>query len=75
MKLNIEGHTDDVNDSIRNQKLSEQRAKTVMKYFITKGIQPDRLTAIGFGESVPIIENKTPETRATNRRVELKLHY
>jgi outer membrane protein OmpA-like peptidoglycan-associated protein len=53
-------------------KLSEDRANTVMEYLLKKGIDKKRLSAKGFGLTMPIATNNTPEGRAQNRRVELK---
>jgi outer membrane protein OmpA-like peptidoglycan-associated protein len=53
-----------------NQNLSEQRAKSVKKVLISMGIEPNRMTTKGFGESKPIVPNTTPENRAKNRRTE-----
>jgi outer membrane protein OmpA-like peptidoglycan-associated protein len=70
LNFSVEGHTDsDGNDDL-NMKLSEQRAKTVMNQLISMGISKDRLSAKGFGESVPMESNDTPEGKASNRRVE-----
>jgi outer membrane protein OmpA-like peptidoglycan-associated protein len=49
---------------------TEQRAKTVMTKLVEMGISADRLTAKGFGEMMPIMDNATPEGKANNRRVE-----
>ncbi len=67
--IKIQGHTDDVGTRSRNQKLSEKRAQSVVHYLITKGIQPNRLKAEGFGETRPIDTNQTKEGRQNNRRV------
>jgi len=70
VNVSIEGHTDSDGDNDLNQKLSEDRAKTVMKQLISMGISAGRLTSKGFGESSPINTNSTPEGKAENRRVE-----
>jgi len=70
VNVSIEGHTDSDGDADMNQKLSEDRAETVMKQLISMGISSDRLTSKGFGESEPINTNATPEGKAENRRVE-----
>jgi OOP family OmpA-OmpF porin len=70
VNVSIEGHTDSDGDETMNQKLSEDRAETVMKQLISMGISADRLTSKGFGESTPINTNATPEGKAENRRVE-----
>jgi outer membrane protein OmpA-like peptidoglycan-associated protein/tetratricopeptide (TPR) repeat protein len=73
VKVQIEGHTDNVGTPADNQKLSENRARAVVNYLLTKGIAPARLTAKGFGASRPIADNKTEEGKAQNRRTELKV--
>jgi outer membrane protein OmpA-like peptidoglycan-associated protein len=70
LALSIEGHTDSQGDEDYNQKLSENRAKAVKAYLITKGVKADQIKAIGFGESKPISDNGTAEGREKNRRVE-----
>ena len=75
--VNIKGHTDDVPISTpqfpSNWELSAVRATTVLKYLISKGVNPSRLTATGYGELLPLVPNDTSENRATNRRVEFVL--
>jgi outer membrane protein OmpA-like peptidoglycan-associated protein len=70
LKIQINGHTDDVGDDTFNQKLSETRAKSVHDYLLSKGISPERLRFKGFGESKPLKSNDTPEGKARNRRTE-----
>ncbi len=72
-RLSISGHTDDIGDTERNQRLSEDRAKACYDYFIFRGVKPDRLRAVGFGEDRPIADNKSSEGRELNRRVEFEL--
>jgi OOP family OmpA-OmpF porin len=74
-KLTIGGHTDDVGKDDYNMNLSQKRTNSVRLYLISKGISEARLTAIGYGETQPIADNKTAEGRAKNRRVELKTEY
>lgn len=69
-KVQIEGHTDSVGSDEYNQKLSDRRANAVRDYLISKGIEPDRLVAVGFGESKPIADNESVRGRARNRRTE-----
>ena len=76
-KANIKGHTDDVPIETAqfpsNWDLSAVRATTVLKYLITGGVNPHRLTATGYGELLPLVPNDSAENRATNRRVEFVL--
>lgn len=69
----IEGHTDDVGEVVKNQKLSEDRAKTCHDYLTVKGIDPARLSYAGLGETRPIGDNATKEGRLLNRRTEFIL--
>jgi outer membrane protein OmpA-like peptidoglycan-associated protein len=70
LKFSIEGHTDNQGSKAINQPLSEKRAAAVMAWLSGKGIDSARLRTKGFGDSVPIDTNATPEGRANNRRVE-----
>ncbi|MGD8860887.1 MAG: OmpA family protein [Myxococcales bacterium] len=69
-RIEISGHTDNVGNPRANQKLSERRAKAVRKYLVRKGIDGDRIEAVGYGETRPIASNDTPEGRQRNRRIE-----
>ena len=71
VKINIEGHTDNVGTLAANQTLSENRAKAVMNALITKGIDKSRLTSKGLGQTKPIEDNSTEDGKAKNRRVEI----
>lgn len=71
LKVEVQGHTDNVGSAKFNQNLSEKRARSVMEYFLKKGVSQDRLTSEGYGFSRPATTNDTPEGRAINRRVEL----
>ncbi|ANK73822.1 peptidoglycan -binding protein [Ensifer sp. ENS07] len=76
--LRVDGHTDNVQLSgagrfADNWELSSARATSVVKFLISKGVPADRLVAAGFGEYQPIAPGETPEARAQNRRIELKL--
>lgn len=73
LKLQIEGHTDSSGRAEMNQKLSQRRAESVKNFLTDRGIDPARLTAVGYGSSKPLQSNETPEGRKQNRRVELKL--
>ena len=73
LKLEIQGHTDISGKAASNNKLSQARANSIVTYLISKGINKNRLLAKGYGSSVPLVSNDTPEGRAQNRRVEMKL--
>lgn len=77
--ISIDGHTDAKGSERYNEDLSYRRARSVYRYFIENGIEPERLSIRGFGESIPIAANETengadyPDGRALNRRVELSV--
>ncbi|MCF8242073.1 MAG: OmpA family protein [Melioribacteraceae bacterium] len=73
IKVEIQGYTDNIGPGKMNQKISEKRAEVVRNYLMGKGVKEDRLSIIGYGESNPIADNKTPEGRAMNRRIEFKV--
>jgi outer membrane protein OmpA-like peptidoglycan-associated protein/tetratricopeptide (TPR) repeat protein len=72
-KIMIQGHTDDNGDDTENLKLSEARAKSVKDYLISLNIKSDRMTAKGFGETVPKLPNSSDANRAKNRRTDFVL--
>jgi len=72
-KIQIIGYTDDIGTESSNLKLSENRAKTVYKYFLQMRVSKDRISYIGKGEANPIASNDEGIGRKANRRVELKL--
>jgi outer membrane protein OmpA-like peptidoglycan-associated protein len=73
-KVTVEGHTDDVGDDDYNMNLSQDRANSVRQWLIDKEkVEPDRLEAVGFGETRPIMSNRTSQGRQANRRVEFKV--
>jgi outer membrane protein OmpA-like peptidoglycan-associated protein len=71
LKLEVEGHTDNVGADEYNQNLSEQRGAAVRDYLAEQGIAASSLTTRGFGESKPVVSNDTSAGRQQNRRVEL----
>lgn len=73
MVIEIRGHTDNQGGDALNQTLSENRAKSVVDYLVSKGITASRLTSKGFGETSPATTNDTAEGRAFNRRVEFRI--
>ena len=72
-KLRVEGHTDNVGQPGDNEKLSGERALTIKKWLVDKGIPKERLIAVGFGEKKPIADNSKEEGRAQNRRTEFRI--
>ena len=73
LKIEIAGHTDDVGIDASNQTLSQDRAQSVVNYLQSKGINTNRVSAKGYGESKPDVQNNSDENRAFNRRVEFKI--
>lgn len=73
IKLEISGHTDNEGSDDYNMTLSENRANSVMTYLILHGIDSERLTAVGYGNTIPIASNATDTGKAVNRRVEIKI--
>ncbi len=73
MKAEIQGYTDNVGSESYNKNLAQKRAEVVKGYLTSKGIAANRLTAVGFGESNPVADNKTADGRAMNRRIEFKV--
>jgi len=71
--IEVSSHTDDVGSNEYNQKLSQQRAESVVNYLINNNISKERMVAKGYGESKPIAPNTTPEGRQKNRRTEFKI--
>jgi OOP family OmpA-OmpF porin len=70
-KVVVEGHTDSVGSSHRNQRLSEMRAQSVANFLISNGVESSRITDVGYGEEYPVDTNSTSSGRANNRRVEV----
>lgn len=70
-KMVVEGYTDSQGGVAYNQELSQHRAQAVRDYLVTRGIAGDRISAQGFGLTHSIADNKSPEGRANNRRVEI----
>lgn len=72
-RIEISGHTDSSGSSTMNQKLSEMRARAVVKRLMEKNINSNRLMAVGYGEIKPIADNRTVEGKAENRRIEFNV--
>ncbi|MBX3252592.1 MAG: PD40 domain-containing protein [Chitinophagaceae bacterium] len=73
IRIRISGHTDNTGKAADNLKLSDNRAKSVVAYLVSKGVQAERLQSKGLGSSVPIADNTTEEGRTQNRRTELTI--
>jgi outer membrane protein OmpA-like peptidoglycan-associated protein len=73
LKIEISGHTDNVGAKDKNQILSENRAKSVVDFLVSKQIARERLSYKGYGDTQPINENDSDEHRANNRRTEFKI--
>ncbi len=78
-KIEIQGHTDDQGNDRSNMKLSDARAKSVLDYLVAQGVEAERLTSRGFGESSPAVQieglnrRELKKARAANRRVEFRI--
>ena len=72
-RVSVEGHTDDQGDEAANRLLSEARARAVVDHLVAGGIAPDRLKAVGWGQTRPIGDNATEEGRRENRRIEFRV--
>src|SRR5690606_17543661 len=70
VECRIEGHTDSIGSTKHNQRLSERRAQTVLDRLVELGVDEDRLSARGFGESDPLVVPETADDLEKNRRVE-----
>jgi len=68
--LTVAGHTDSTGSRKSNQHLSEMRALSVSEYLIKNNVDRERLSAVGFGETKPLVPNDTPSNRERNRRIE-----
>lgn len=71
--VRVEGHTDSHGSDQYNQSLSQRRAESVVEYLVKAGIDRNRLTPVGYGESRPVADNETDEGRARNRRTEFTI--
>ena len=70
LKIEIQGHTDNVGAEEDNYALSKDRAFTVMEYLSSTGVEPSRMQFKGFGENAPKYDNNSPDNRAKNRRTD-----
>lgn len=73
MEIQLEGHTDNVGSPKANLKLSEDRVEAVKRYLVAQGVSKHRIRTYAFGGSQPLRNEMTPEARAMNRRVEMRI--
>lgn len=73
INIEIDGHTDNEGNAETNMQLSEDRAHSVYNYLVSKGINKERLSYKGYGDTAPVASNDTEEGRAKNRRTEVKI--
>ena len=71
--VDVDGHTDSTGSAAHNQALSERRAQSVANYLAGRGVDPRRMSAVGYGFTRPIASNDTEIGRAENRRVEIAI--
>ncbi len=72
IEVEISGHTDNVGKKSSNIKLSQKRAESVKAWLVSKGVDPKRITAKGYGPDQPVAPNDTPDNKRKNRRIEFK---
>lgn len=72
--LTISGHTDSVGNANSNQTLSKNRADSVARYLVSKGVSSSRIQTVGYGDRNPIASNDNEQGRSQNRRVEIRIH-
>ena len=73
LHVEVQGHTDESGTTAYNRRLSQRRAEAVRQALVSRGIDPDRLSAKGYGRDVPLDDNETEEGRQKNRRVQFKI--
>ena len=73
IEIQLEGHTDSVGDPKANHKLSQERVDAVKRYLTTKGVSKKRILTKAYGGTQPLSNEMTPEGRALNRRVEMRI--
>ena len=73
IKIELAGHTDSDGSAESNMKLSIDRANAVKAYLTKKGISPGRVQTVGYGETMPVLANDSPQGKARNRRTEVRI--
>jgi outer membrane protein OmpA-like peptidoglycan-associated protein len=69
----VDCHTDSDGNEVSNQTLSEARARSVRAYLVEAGADGQRIDAVGFGETLPVVANNTAENKQRNRRIEFSV--
>ncbi|MDA0913474.1 MAG: OmpA family protein [Bacteroidetes bacterium] len=73
LTVEVGGHSSLTGSAAYNQKLSQTRAETVMKYMVSLGVDPTRLTAVGYGQSQPVMRGTSDEANQLNRRIQFRV--
>jgi outer membrane protein OmpA-like peptidoglycan-associated protein len=73
IEIEMSAHTDSYGSDEYNFRLSDNRARSVMEYILSRGITTGRISSKGYGETQPVVPNDTDENRQLNRRVEFKI--
>lgn len=73
IRLEVGGHTDSDVGALPNQELSQARAQVVVNWLVRHGVLPDRLEAMGYGATMPVVPNDSPANKARNRRTEIRV--
>lgn len=73
INIELEGHTDNVGSPEQNMILSQNRTLAIKNYLIKKGIEMNRISAVGYGDTKPLVPNSTDENKQKNRRVDIVL--
>ena len=73
MRIEVEGHTDDIGSDASNLTLSQDRAQAVVDFLRNRKVEKDRIASKGYGETKPLVPNDSEEHRALNRRVEFRV--
>lgn len=73
LKIELSAHTDDIGTDEYNDRLSAKRGEATMAHIVRRGIDPSRLTSVGYGKRQPLVPNTSDVNRAINRRVEFKV--
>lgn len=73
LQISVDGHTDSDGSAVQNQALSEARARAVRAFLVEAGADGSRIGAVGYGETLPVVSNDSPENKQRNRRIEFSV--